>query len=137
MSTATASAWPRLGDRSWRDLTVRFAVGLAFADASIVVLALPQIVDELDTTISHVTWVIMAYNIALIVGVLGFLAARAAADSRATLLAGLALFGLASIGCGIAHNLELLVDHALRAGPWRRAAAVRVAAAARRSRPPR
>src|SRR6059058_4501065 len=84
-------------DRSWRDRTVRFAVGLAFADASIVVLALPQIVDQLDTTISHVVWVIMAYNIALIVGVLGYLAAARRLTSRSTLLAGLALFGVASI----------------------------------------
>jgi MFS family permease len=109
MSTAGVSQAHGWANRSWRDRTVRFAVGLAFADASIVVLALPQIVDELDTTISHVTWVIMAYNIALIIGVLGFLAAARRLTSRGTLLAGLALFGLASIGCGTAHNLELLV----------------------------
>ncbi len=109
MSTATASQSHGWSDRSWRDLTVRFAVGLAFADASIVVLALPQIVGQLNTTISHVVWVIMAYNLALIVGVLAFLAAAGRLGSRRALLAGLGLFGLASLGCGVANNLELLV----------------------------
>ena len=109
MSSVTPSQDHGWADRSWRDRTVRFAVGLAFADASIVVLALPQIVDQLDTTISHVVWVIMAYNIALIVGVLAYLAAARKLSSRSTLLAGLTLFGIASIGCGTANSLELLV----------------------------
>ena len=52
--------------RLWQNLWVRLAVALAFADASIVVLALPQIVDRLHTSISHVVWVIVAYNLALI-----------------------------------------------------------------------
>jgi MFS family permease len=95
--------------RSWRDLSVRFAVGLAFADASIVVLALPQIVGQLDTTISHVTWVIMAYNLALIGGVLAFMPLAHRLSSRRALLAGIGLFGLASIGCGVAQSLEVLV----------------------------
>ena len=95
--------------RSWRDHSVRFAVVLAFADASIVVLALPQIVGQLDTTISHVTWVIMAYNVALIAGVVGYLAVGNRVTPARALLAGLLLFGAASIGCGLADSLELLV----------------------------
>jgi hypothetical protein len=47
-------------------LSVRLAIALAFAAASVVVLALPQIVVRLHTTISHVTWVITAHNLALI-----------------------------------------------------------------------
>jgi predicted MFS family arabinose efflux permease len=88
---------------------VRFAVGLAFADASIVVLALPQIVGELDTTISRSTWVIMSYNLALIAGVLAFLAFARHLRSRRALLAGLTLFGVASVGCALAGSLEALV----------------------------
>ncbi len=49
------------------------AVGLAFADASIVVLALPEIYSELHTTIVGVSWVITAY--ALVVGIGGLLLA--------------------------------------------------------------
>src|SRR5919199_401999 len=96
-------------DRTWRDRTVRFAVGLAFADASIVVLALPQIVADLDTTISDVKWVIMAYNLALIAGVAAYLAGARRVRPRTSLLSGLALFGLASIASGAAGSLGFLV----------------------------
>jgi predicted MFS family arabinose efflux permease len=99
-------AW---SSRSWRDLSIRFVVGLAFADASIVVLALPQIIGQLDTTISRVTWVIMAYNLALIAGVLAFLPLQRHLSSRRALLVGIGLFGLASIGCAVANSLEALV----------------------------
>jgi MFS family permease len=100
------AAW---ASTSWRNRSVRFAVVLAFADASIVVLALPQIVAELDTTISRVTWVIMSYNLALIAGVLAFLPFARRLSARQALLAGLTLFGVASIGCGVAGSLESLV----------------------------
>jgi MFS family permease len=100
------AAW---SSQSWRNRSIRFAVGLAFADASIVVLALPQIVGELNTTISHSTWVIMSYNLALIAGVVAFLAFARQLSSRRALLAGLTLFGLASIGCAVADSLETLV----------------------------
>ena len=45
-------------------------MALAFADASIVVLALPQVVVRLHTSISHAVWIIVAYNAALIAGAL-------------------------------------------------------------------
>ena len=46
--------------RRWLAFWAFAAVALAFADASIVVLALPQIVTRLHTSISHVVWVIAA-----------------------------------------------------------------------------
>lgn len=95
--------------RSWRARSVRLAVGLAFADASIVVLALPQIVDELHTSISRVTWVIMAYNLALIVGVVGFVPMATRVPPRRALLIGLGVFGGASLGCAAADSLGALV----------------------------
>ena len=95
--------------RSWRDISVRLAVALAFADASIVVLALPQVVGELHTTVSRVTWVIMAYNLSLIVGVCGFVIGGRRVSPRPAMLAGLALFGLASLGCGASDTLPMLV----------------------------
>jgi predicted MFS family arabinose efflux permease len=103
-AAATASR-----SRLWQNLWVRLAVALAFADASIVVLALPQIVDRLHSSISHVVWVIVAYNLALIAGALaGIPLARRLARSSA-LVAGLVLFGAASIGCGAAGSLSVLV----------------------------
>jgi predicted MFS family arabinose efflux permease len=88
---------------------VRLAVALAFADASIVVLALPQIVNRLHTSISHVPWVIAAYNLALIITVVAVIPFARRLDSTRALIAGLALFGLASLGCGVADSMAALV----------------------------
>jgi MFS family permease len=90
-------------------LSVRVAIALAFADASVVVLALPQIVVRLHTTISHVTWVITAYNLALIAGTIAIVPIGGRLASRRALVAGLAVFGLASLGSGTAGSLAVLV----------------------------
>jgi predicted MFS family arabinose efflux permease len=95
--------------RLWQNLWIRLAVALAFADASIVVLALPEIVDRLHTSISHVVWVIVAYNLALIAGAGAVLVFARRLSSARALVSGLVLFGLASIGCGAANSLHVLV----------------------------
>jgi MFS family permease len=99
----------QLSGRLWQNVTVRLAVALAFADASIVVLALPQIVVRLHTSISHVTWVIMAYNLALIITAVAAIPFARRLASPLALIAGLTLFGLASIGCGVANSMHVLV----------------------------
>jgi len=80
------------------------AVALAFADASIVVLALPEIYSELHTTIVGVSWVITAY--ALVVGVGALLLAPFArrANPRVLVVFGLALFAFASFSAGASHE---------------------------------
>ncbi len=93
----------------WQNLWVRLAVALAFADASIVVLALPEIVDHLHSSISHVVWVIVAYNLALIVGAVAIIPVARRVSSAPALVAGLVVFGLASIGCGAANSLSVLI----------------------------
>lgn len=95
--------------RLWRNLWVRLAVALAFADASIVVLALPQIVDRLHTSIGHSTWVIMAYNLALIVTSVAILPVADRLSWRPVLVGGLVLFAAASLGCGAASRLSALI----------------------------
>ncbi len=97
------------GSRARRDIAILLAVALAFADASIVVLALPEIVTRLHVSISNVTWVIMAYNLALIVGAITVIPFAGRLRSRAALVAGLVLFGLASIGCGVCSSMAVLV----------------------------
>jgi MFS family permease len=88
---------------------VSVAVALAFADASVVVLALPQIVDRLHTSISHVTWVIMAYNLALIAGALAILAMSGRLTAKPVLITGLVVFAAASLACSQAQSLGILV----------------------------
>lgn len=88
---------------------MRLAIALAFADASVAVLALPQIVVRLHTSISHVTWVITAYNLALIAATVAVLPLARQLAGRRVLVAGLALFGLASLGSGAAGSLAVLL----------------------------
>ena len=107
MSTATAT--PSSRPSRWASASVRLAIALAFADASVAVLALPQIVVRLHTSISHVTWVITAYNIALILATLAVLPVARRLASRRALVAGLTVFGLASLGSGAAGSLTVLV----------------------------
>jgi predicted MFS family arabinose efflux permease len=90
-------------------LSIRLAIALAFADASVAVLALPQIVERLHTSISHVTWVITAYNLALIASTVVMVPFADRLASRRALVAGLAIFGLASLGSGLAGSLTVLV----------------------------
>ncbi len=98
-----------LTSQAWLRLWVSAAVALAFADASIVVLGLPQIVDRLHTSISHVTWVITVYNAALIVGSVSVVLAARRLRFTHALIAGLLLFGGASIGSGLSNSLKVLV----------------------------
>ncbi len=105
----TTTMAPHSSVSRWADLSVRLAIALAFADASVAVLALPQIVIRLHTSIAHVTWVITAYNLALIGATLAVLPLARRLASRQALVTGLAVFGLASLGSGAADSLTILV----------------------------
>jgi predicted MFS family arabinose efflux permease len=88
---------------------VAAAVAIAFADSSIVVLALPQLLDELNTSITPVSWVITGYNlvVAVVALVLGTRLGRASA--RRVGLAGLGVFLAASFACALSGSLPVLV----------------------------
>jgi MFS family permease len=111
VASAPVSSRPSASDTRTGNtrLIVGLAVALAFADASIVVLALPQIVTQLHTSVSRVTWVIMAYNAALVVAATAVIPFAGRVASPRALIGGLALFGLSSIGCGVANSMSALV----------------------------
>jgi MFS family permease len=90
------------------ELALAVAVAVAFADSSIVVLALPELYVQFETTIPRISWVITAYNIAVVVGVLALLPFRRARP-RWIALAGLAIFLAASVACALAGGLAALV----------------------------
>ncbi|MCE3246581.1 MAG: transporter, partial [Geminicoccaceae bacterium] len=85
------------------------AVGLVLADSSVVVLALPEIYRELDVSVSAVVWVLIAFNLVLALGALPAAHAATAAGPARLTLAGLALFGTASLACGLAPSIEALI----------------------------
>lgn len=78
-------------------------------DVTVVNVALPSIRTGLDTTLAGQQWVVAGYMIALagLLLVCGWLGDRI--GHRRVVLTGLAVFGLASLGCGAATNIELLV----------------------------
>jgi predicted MFS family arabinose efflux permease len=88
---------------------VAVAIGVAFADSSIVVLALPQLLGEFDTSITGVSWVITAYNLVVAVVALAFGRRLARASARRVALAGLVVFLAGSLVCALAGSLEVLV----------------------------
>jgi MFS family permease len=85
------------------------AVALAFADSSIVVLALPELYSEFDTSIVGVSWVITAYNVAITVVALAVLLVAPRVRPQVPLLTGLSVFAAASIGCGLATSFPVLI----------------------------
>jgi EmrB/QacA subfamily drug resistance transporter len=100
----------RNADNRWAALVV-LCVGVLMIvlDATVVNVALPSIQDDLGFDGSSLAWVVNAYLIAfggllLLAGRLGDLISR-----RGVFLAGLAIFTVASLVCGLAQDQALLV----------------------------
>src|SRR5919201_187104 len=99
-----------------RDPVLAVAAGLGLADASIVTLALPDILRDLDTTVEGVAAVIGAYTVVLAVALVPFERAASAYSTRAVGAGGFALFALASAACAGADDLTgLLVARCVQA----------------------
>jgi hypothetical protein len=91
-------------------------VALALADASIVTLALPEILNQLGTDVEGVAAVIGLYTVVLAGAVLAALPLRARVGNRALTAGGMLVFAGASVACGIADTLPvLLVARAVQA----------------------
>jgi MFS family permease len=84
------------------------AIGLALADSSIVTLALPDILRELDVGVTTVAWVLTSFNLVLALVALpaAYVARR---RPRRAFAAGIGLFAAASLACGLAPEFEVLV----------------------------
>jgi MFS family permease len=85
------------------------AVGLVLADSSVVVLALPQIYRDLDTSVTAVTWVLVSFNLVLaLAAVPAAHLARRVGPGRAAAV-GLAVFAGAGLACGASSDLHTLI----------------------------
>src|ERR1700755_108566 len=98
-------------DRRSRLLTVGVAaaVAVAFADSSIVVLALPALYSDLHTSVVGVSWVITSYN--LVVAVAAFALVAGIGRIRVAVLTrvGMALFAAGSVGCALSGAIGILI----------------------------
>ena len=88
---------------------VAAAVAVAFADSSIVVLALPDLYGRFQTTIEGVSWVITAYNVAVAATALLLVLLVHRFRAAYVLGGGLVLFLAASIACAAANSLAFLI----------------------------
>ena len=88
---------------------VAAAVAIAFADSSIVVLALPELYRRFDTSIEGVAWVITSYNLVLAVAALALVLVVHRVRSRVLLAAGSLVFLGASIACALSNSIEFLI----------------------------
>ena len=85
------------------------AVGIVLADSSIVVLALPDIYRDLDTSVFGVTWVLVSFNLVMaLAAVPAAMIARRVGPGRAAAV-GLAIFAGAGLACGLSDNLTTLI----------------------------
>jgi len=85
------------------------AAGVALADGSIVTLGLPEILNDLDTTVEGVAAVIGVYTVVLALALLPLERAASAFSVRAIGAAGLALMAIASVACAAAGDLTGLL----------------------------
>ncbi|MDX8153625.1 MFS transporter [Patulibacter brassicae] len=90
-------------------LVIAAGVALTLADASIVTLALPEILVRLDTDVSGVAAVIGVYTIVLAAAVLGAVPLRRRLGSGPLAAAGMTVFALACLACGVADTLPGLL----------------------------
>ncbi len=83
--------------------------GLAFIDGTVVNVALPRIGESLDAGVSGLQWTINAYTLTLASLILlgGSLGDRF--GRRRVFVIGVVWFAVASLGCGLAPNVETLV----------------------------
>ncbi|HVV89638.1 MAG TPA: MFS transporter [Solirubrobacterales bacterium] len=85
------------------------AVGIVLADSSIVILALPDIYRDLDTSVFAVTWVLVSFNLVMaLAAVPAAMVARRVGPGRAAAV-GLAIFAGAGLACGVSDHLSTLI----------------------------
>ncbi|MFL5870074.1 MAG: MFS transporter [Solirubrobacterales bacterium] len=90
-------------------LALAVAVGLVLADSSIVVLALPEIYRELDVSVSAVVWVLIAFNLTLAIAAVPAAMATERIGPARLVVGGILLFAAASLVCGLADGIGLLI----------------------------
>ena len=100
--------------RRWMGLA-GIAVGIFMftLDGSIVNVALPTLVDKLDTTFSTVQWVVLAYLLVVSSLVMGAARMGDLYGKKRVYLTGMAIFTAGSLGCALSPNVSWLI--ALRA----------------------
>src|ERR1700723_1579779 len=99
----------KISDGPWVLAATILGSSMAFIDGTVVNVALPAVQTNFHATVVDVQWVIESYGLflgalILVGGSIGDLFGR-----RLVFLLGVAIFALASVGCGLAPNIDLLI----------------------------
>jgi EmrB/QacA subfamily drug resistance transporter len=82
---------------------------MLLVDVTIVTVALPDMAGDLQASFTGLQWVLDAYALALAALVLGAGSLADQIGRRRVYVAGLVIFALASLGCGLAPGAEMLI----------------------------
>ncbi len=90
-------------------LAISAAIGMATLDTAITNTALPTIAADMGASAADSIWVVSSYQIAVVAALLPFASLGDILGHKRVYLAGLALFTLTSLACGLAWSLPSLV----------------------------
>ncbi|MEP6642800.1 MAG: MFS transporter, partial [Gaiellales bacterium] len=93
----------------WPLVTVCLGTFMLLVDVTIVNVALPNMAVDLGTSFSSLQWVVDAYALALAALLMGIGAIADIQGHRRVYIAGLALFAVSSVACGLAADAGLLI----------------------------
>ncbi|MGI5375529.1 MFS transporter [Streptomyces sp. CA-251387] len=96
--------------RKWMPLlAVCLGTFMLLIDVTIVSVALPQMTDSLDASFSALQWVVDIYVLVLAALLMALGSLSDLAGARRVYLAGLAVFALASLACGLSTSSAMLI----------------------------
>ena len=99
----------RMNNKWYVFTIVAFGVFMSTLDGSIVNIALPAILDDFNSTLAVVEWVVMIYLLTVTSLLLGFGKLSDIYGHRKIYISGLALFTISSLMCGISQNIYWLI----------------------------
>ena len=97
-----------LPQRRWAIFTVGLAIFMTVIDQTIVNVALPTIGADLNIEAASSVWIVNAYQVAIMLSLLPLASVGDIFGFKRVYVAGLLLFGLASLGCALSPNLAAL-----------------------------
>jgi EmrB/QacA subfamily drug resistance transporter len=93
----------------WILIAVSIGMFMALLDVTIVNIAMPAIITDLRTTVSHASWVLNAYSLVLAVAFLSMGRLGDRYGQKRVFLFGLVTFTVFSLACGFAPTIDWLI----------------------------
>lgn len=109
LRSTSAGATTRMPRKTWVLVAAVLGSTMAFVDESVVNVALPRIENDLHASLAAMQWVVNAYTLCMSALLLTGGATADRFGRRLIFLIGTAVFAIASIGCGLAPTIHVLL----------------------------